>query len=231
MGALFERSNPTRVLCVSTTWNRRQIGGTAETEFPLPSVACQFARGPLGPRNECRDDVIICGHGAALTLFSQANSDSGFSFEEHQSKKVYDLYYCPLPHCLFLGARGVLKKIIRGHAHSNSQLCLATPLAVSSYLRHTSPVRKISLSTNFFHRPRPPLVSIYFFDRQHSHYCTNTTTKVQNVVRCLAYPPASPFSDRATSRKRGILHQAIILDVPSSRTPLNKKISMRLHRR
>lgn len=47
-------------------------------------------------KNECCDDVIICGlsfHWAAPTFYSQANS--GFSFEEHQSKKVYDLYYLP----------------------------------------------------------------------------------------------------------------------------------------
>ncbi len=226
MGALFERSNQATAgspRIGKGSPNERSQGASAILSTFLTESTAQIES--CAPRHPCHARPV-CLHNV-----EQKADWRGFSFEEHQSKKVYDLYYCPLPHCLFLGARGGQKKILRGHAHSNSQLCLATPLAVSSYLRHTSPVRKISLSTNFFHRPRPPLVSIYFFDRQHSHYCTNTTTKVQNVVRCLAYPPASPFSDRATSRKRGILHQAIILDVPSSRTPLNKKISMRLHRR
>ena len=69
-----------------------------------------------------------------------------------------------------------------------------------------------------------------FLDRERSR-CRTKTTIVQKTVRCLADLPCQAIFGIVRPQTRGILHQAIILDVPSSRSSLNKKISMRLHRR
>ena len=90
---------------------RRQTWRGNSPARDIPSVRWyDITRALCVSKNECRDDVIISGSPSpGLLLPFSVKSVSGFSFEEHQPNKVYDLYCGALS--LTLDARGCpLKK-------------------------------------------------------------------------------------------------------------------------
>lgn len=163
--------------------------------------------------------LIICGllPWAPPAFFSQANS--GFSFEEESLRPLCALY-------LTLDARVLSKNNSRSRGLESTRpfRCVFGHHLANSAVSFSSR----DLTVNFFHTVRPDGPFIYgprTLSLPHkNHNCAKNCS-----LPCRPLVPGH-FWDRETANARN-LHQAIILDVPTSRSPLNKKISMRLHRR
>jgi hypothetical protein len=106
--------------------------------------------------------------------------------------------------------------------------CLATPTGpstrISAILPPAPQVLRSHCQRSF--SVGPALISIYFLYRQRSHLLAQIPRKCKPLFVALPTPlPGHSWIMRATdpSKARGILHQAIILDVPSLTTLLNKE--------
>ena len=195
--------------------------------MPAPTGCLHF---PLGWQvNNTREFVSF--HWSPPTFYSQ-QPNSGFSFEEHQSKKSLRPLLCPIPHSPSPRSSFKKKKLFRGHAHSISlSLVWPPPSPVSCYLRHTStcaPTLAISPSKKFFSLG-PALISIYFFGQ-----ATLPLLHLPRKSKRCSSPcrhPCHSWIVRPPKARHFASKEIIILDVPGSTNCTKQKISMRLHRR